>query len=227
MRKKKNFFFCEKSVNLTRRKMWFEATEACLCYCKKYNCAKGFPMCHNCLPSRDYLLKNYKALNANYENICGHLNENDEGYDSHIGTNCALTASMIQLEFGFLIGILTVDWSIKNAQDLFEKLQMTNFVQIEIRCKKYCGLHMMTIIGDYVVHSFLDEFGLRIRKIDQEWIDNLQSCMDDDNSKSDKWAKLCEVPDYKHYGDEFLVFFFPHANWDYKDSYKTYKDHKI
>jgi hypothetical protein len=201
--------------------MWFEATDdVFLCYCKKWNCAQGFSMCHNCLPSRDYLIKNYKTLNADYENIHGRWNKKDEGYDDHIATNCALTASMIQKEFGFSIGLLNLDESIKTTQDLFKKLQMTNYCQIEIRCRKYCGLHMMTIVGEYVVHSFLDEFGLRIRKMDQDWIDNLQECMDDKNSNTDKWAKLCEVPDYNPIGDEFLVYFFPHKVYrDYDEWY--------
>ncbi len=200
--------------------MWFEATNDILCHCKKWNCAKGFPMCHYCLPSRDYLLKNYKTLNANYENICGHFSEKDEEYDNHISTNCALTTSMIQLEFGFLIGRLTFDDSVKNVENLFQKLQMTNFCQVEIRSKKTCGIHLMTIIGDFVAHSFLSEYPLRIKKIDANWINTLQDCMD---GKIEKYAILCEIPKYIPSGSEHLVYWFPHSNWDYRDSYKRFK----
>ncbi len=185
--------------------MWFDEIDTNMCLCGK-QCAKGFPKCHQCLPTRNELLLNCELLNDDYEGIHGQFQKTDIDYKEHIKTNCALTASMIQKEFGFSIGQLEVDNTIKTTKDLFKKLQATNFVQIELRSERQVGLHIMTIIGHYIVHSFLGEFPLQIKKIDKKWIKA---------HEEKNWSEICE---YKFESDEYhLVYYFPWKGYNYRE----------
>ncbi len=192
--------------------MWFDEIDTNTCLCGK-QCAKGFPKCHQCLPTRNELLLNYELLNEDYEGIHGQLQKTDIDYKEHVQTNCALTASMIQKEFGFSIGQLEVDYTIKTTKDLFIKLQTTNFVQIELRSKRQVGLHIMTIIGHYIVHSFLGEFPLRIKKINKKWIKA---------HEEKNWSEICE---YEFAPDEYhLVYYFPWKCYDYNNNAKDLRN---
>lgn len=175
--------------------MWFHEVDTnIICLCGNH-CAKGFPKCHQCLPSRDELLLHYELLNANHENIHGWLCEKDSEYKTHISTNCALTASMIQKEFGFFIG----------EMELTEEPTKSKFFQIKLNSKKHIGVHMMTIIGDYIVHSFLEEFPLRIKKINQEWINALEA---------KNWSVICDYQ-FENIDGFYVTYYVPKSSYNY------------
>ncbi len=172
--------------------MWFQDDSFSIDYCGRITCLnkcrKGFHLCNECLPTQQDLLSNYIKWNRDYyKNYGNSLAHHD---DIYFETNCILTSKMIQEKFDF---IRNYDIYNMDVDQFFEKHH--GFSQIDIANTLGYSEHTMTIIGNFIVHSFQGTFKLKITPIDKNWKESL---------KAKDWNKIAQCEETLFTKDEVL-----------------------
>ena len=116
-------------------------------------------------------------------------------YPIFLSTNCVLTACMLQKKYGFGIGDMVLD----KSRDLFELLKTEYFLHLKL-LQNGSIFHVITIIDNFAIHCFQDEFPLKITFIDDNWKQNF---------KDKNWTRICETDVVKCTNNEDFQIYIP------------------
>lgn len=153
-------------------------------YCENLNCfefcIEGFFLCQWCLPTTDQIMSNYKKWNKDWYKLHGpkYIQEDDQ----YFATNCIMTARMLRKQFGFGHEYHLHE-TYFDFESLLHRLKKFHFTQVELIGEYDTTIHIFTIIGKFVFHTFQNEYELKITPINEDWMDAL---------KTKNWSFICE-----------------------------------
>lgn len=170
-------------------------------YCNDLYCfnfrIRGFLKCQTCLPNEEVLLRKSFEWNCDYNK--NHIwTKNQHKYRNFIATNCVLTSKMLQEKFE--VNLQKVD-TIQHLDDIFT----ASFCQIHLVGKRRI-IHILTIIGNCVVHSFHGRYLLKITLIDDTWKRNFEL---------NKWSVICECEEFRLSRVVQIHYYFPNFSFKF------------